>query len=514
MSDVTVTFGAKDEGLKSAISSAEKGVATLSKAFGTLGIAAAALGGAKMAFDAFKGLADYAGGISDIAAQTGMSAEATMVWGQALKNAGLDAGALGGLVNKLQRALAGVNEEGEPTNKAFERLGLNMANLRAMKPEQQMETVAAAIAAIPDPAERAAAAMELFGKSGGKALVLFTDSGALSTAREQLGDLAENLGANIATLDKLSDALNSAGEIKSLQIMAGFAKGFSGDMNTAADALNRMDLSKAGEEMGLIARGARELVAELGKLPGGSNVLSGVTKAAEVGAFGPLVQAGMAGASSLRKKGAAAIAGEAVLDGEGDPGNGFEETVKAVETANIGLGSSLSLMTDLSDISTTNLSLQDSYSSSLEGAAEQMAIGIELQNDLNEAKEREVELAKEAAEEEKKKLQDLKAQTNERLSAAKSQLSTIAGADVPAIGERGSRARAAKKAMSLEEKAAEAEAFGDTDKAKKLREKASEARKKAFGGEDKVSTTEKTLQSIDSRLETLNTKLPTPALAP
>ena len=55
------------------------------------------------------------------------------------------------------------------------RLGLKVSDLQAMTPDQQFETIAKAIAKIQDPTERAGAAMEIFGKSGGKTLALFAD---------------------------------------------------------------------------------------------------------------------------------------------------------------------------------------------------------------------------------------------------------------------------------------------------------------------------------------------------
>jgi hypothetical protein len=514
MSDVVVTFGAKDEGLNSAIKGAGKGVSALTKSFAVLGGAALAVGAVKVAFDAFKGLADYAGGIADLAAQTGMSAQATMVWGQALKNAGVGAEALGGLVNKLQRALTGVNEEGEPTNKAFERLGINMNALRAMRPDQQMDAVAAAIAAIPDPAQRAAAAIDIFGKSGGKALALFTDGGALTTARDQLGSLAENLGASIESLDKLSDAMNAAGEIKSMQIMAGFVKGFSGDLSSAADSINKADFSKFGEVLGWMASDATTLADKLLEAVDSIPLVGSALKDAYDGSNIDYV-AGPRGAQAE----AIAAADAASFKKEQEQGMGplaapAAETVTALQESNMQLGSSFNLMTDISSLSASNLSLQDSYSASLQGAAEQQAVMVDSQKALNEAKEKEVEVAKKAAEIERDKLNDLKAQTSERLQAAQSQLGRIANADVSAVGAKGSRQRAARKAMQLEEDAADAEAFGNTDKAKKLRERAGKFREKAFAGEDKTGTAEASLKAIDDGIKELNKKLPTPALAP
>jgi hypothetical protein len=514
VADVTVTLGAKDEGLSAAMKGAEKGVASLGKAFAALGVAAAAVGGAKIAFDAFKGLADYAGGISDLAAQTGMTAQATMVWGQALKNAGLGAEALGQLVNKLQKAMTGVNEQGEPTNKAFERLGINMTALRAMRPDEQMDAVAKAIAALPDPAARAATAMELFGKSGGKALALFTDGSALDTARQQLGGLAENLGANIASLDKLSDAMQAAGEIKSLQFMAGFAKGFSGDLNSAADALNKIDFSKAGTAMGVMARGAKEYAAELAKAVALVPNLPSIIDATGI------MSGGIAGkmiGDALRAKGQGAVDADAAK-AESSKRNDLwknllgkkeESPAAPIEKANMELGTSFDLMTDISSLSASNLSLQDSYSASLSGAAEQLGVMVDSQNALTAAKEKEAEAAKKSAEADKEKLKTLQSQRN---AAAQSQLERMAGADVPVIGERGARQRAAKKSLELDRQAQLAEDFGDTEKANKLRLRSSQLREK--NNLPQVESTADTLKSIDDGIRDLNLKLPTPALAP
>jgi hypothetical protein len=517
MADVTVTLGAKDEGLSGALRGVGKDIGALKTAFASLGLAAASIGAAKMAFDAFKGMADYAGQVSDLAAQTGLSAQETMVWGQALKNAGLGADALQGIMNRLQKAMTGVNEQGEPTNKAFEKLGISISALRSMTPDQQLQTVKDAIAGIPDPANRAAIAMEIFGKSGGKALSLFTDGKALDTARQQLGDLAKNLGANIESLDKLSDALNAAGELKSLQFMAGFATGFSGDMEKAADALNKMDFSKAGQEIGFMARGAKDLADQINRmLPKSGGVGDTVKAAINAAARIDPMLGGILGigdvARSLGSKGKESYDAEKAAREAQDARNKALDSMllpNALPSEPIDgtLGSSLSLMTDINSISESNLSLQDSYSASILGSAEQMSIMVDSQKNINDASEKGLKL-------EQEKLSTLKSQASERLAEAKSQLQRMAEANVPEIGARGSMARAAKKALGLEKQAQQAEDFGETDKAQRLRDKASELRGKAFGGEDKVTTLENTVTKIESTLAELAKRLPTPALSP
>lgn len=508
---MTVSLGARDDGLKAALAGAERNVATFAKSFAGLAVAAGGIAAVKGAFDAFKGFADYAGGIADLAAQTGLTSEATMVWSQALKNAGLEAGALGPLMNRLQKAMTGVNEEGEPTNKAFERLGINIGTFRALKPEQQLDTIAAAISSLPDPADRAAAAMELFGKSGGKALALFTDSGALSTAREQLGDLATNLGTSIASLDKLSDAINAAGENKGMQFMAGFAKGFAGDIDEAANSINRIDLSEAGTWAGEIAKKLKE-ASDYARII----MNTPIPKVGEmIGFLSPESQAAMAAMDEafLKAQAEKIAAGQDALAGPAEAIKKADDAMQSLaETASNlkleGLGPIVELQERGVDL-LSNQSVQLEHNLDLYDAQKTLAETL-LQTDEQRAKAAEAGAAAEA-----KRLEDLKAQSSERMNAAKNQLSTIAGADVPAVGERGSRARAARKALELEGKAAQAEAFGDTERAKGFREKAAKARGKAFGKEgDKVGTEQKVLEDIRKEMQELNRKLPTPALAP
>lgn len=74
---------------------------------------------------------------------------------------------------KLQRtlrdtdqAIAEANASMGASSGAFQRLGLDAAALKALAPEDQFMRVALAVAAIPDPMERAVLAQDMFGKAG------------------------------------------------------------------------------------------------------------------------------------------------------------------------------------------------------------------------------------------------------------------------------------------------------------------------------------------------------------
>ena len=545
MSDITVTMGAKDEGLTSAIHGINKSVETMKHALvGFVGFEVMKKG-AEMAIDAFKGLMEYAGGVKELSAQTGMSAESVMVWGQALKNAGLESSSLQMLMNRLQKAMTGVNQEGQPTNHAFERLGINLEILRSMKPEEQMEVVAKAIAGIRDPATRASIAMELFGKSGGKALSVFTESGALETARTQLGGLAENLGENVESLHKLENALKSAAEIKSLQFLAGFAKGFSGDMESAAASINKIDLSKLGESLGLHAKGAGAYADEMARATDEIGRGMGIENARKT--IGDIALASIVPFTTkiifakLRQKGQAANLEEAAArkaaaleDAAATDKNSFGILASQInpedKTIQVNTLQSLNLMgdasgeiktnfdsmtasfTDLNSIQEKNAGLEARIAGHLEGAVAQQEVMNALASTHYKTQEQIAASLAKQADYEKNILTTQKQEVTKDLSDAQKQLGIIANANVPQIGERGAIKRAVLKAKALEDKADVDEAFGDSDKAKILRSLASDLRIKAVG-RDRIKNDSQTLASIDERLKTLNDKLPTPALA-
>lgn len=209
-----------------------------------------------------KGVSDFAGRMSDLSMQTGQAVPDVILLSQAFRNAGLGSEMVGQSLNLLQKALTGVNEDGQPTAGVFERLGLSISGLKGMSAVEQLEAIAAAITKLPTPADQSRAAMEMFGRSGGRMLAILKDTSAIETARTQIGMLAKNLGASAEDLDKFSDAIGAL-DVKSQQFFAGFAKGISGDLASAAEVLNKVDLSAFGEELGRVARGAGLLAGDM-----------------------------------------------------------------------------------------------------------------------------------------------------------------------------------------------------------------------------------------------------------
>lgn len=125
---------------------------------GLIGIATAAVSaGASLLLMANSGAA-AAKELRLLNIQTGISIEML----QALGTAGGDEGFARAMIH-MQRAIRQASPE---VAAAFSRMGLSIAELRGMNPDQQLQAIFAAFPTLTDQIDRASTAMELFGRSG------------------------------------------------------------------------------------------------------------------------------------------------------------------------------------------------------------------------------------------------------------------------------------------------------------------------------------------------------------
>lgn len=219
------------------------------KAFAGLSVAAAASFAAVVA--SLKSAIDAGGELQDMMTKTGASGKGLLILEQAFKNAGLAASDVGGAIGRLQKAMAGLNEDGEPTNEAFSKLKLNLDDLIAMDPAEALEKVGAALGSVEDPAQRTATAMQLFGKSGANLLAVFNDSGAIEQAKTQLGGLTETLPGMAGDFDSVGDAFGAL-DVKVTQFGTGLAAELIPNLKDAAEWINNLDLTEYGSALGII----------------------------------------------------------------------------------------------------------------------------------------------------------------------------------------------------------------------------------------------------------------------
>ncbi len=186
--------------LSSGFAAVGRGAASLVAAVGVRGL----LEFGKQALDA-------AGGLGELAEQLGIGTDALQVWQFAAAQSGLSTEQLEAGISKLSRTIgeaAGGNKEAIDS---FKNLGIRIldagGNLRST--EDILGDIADAIAGIDDPAKRASAAVDFFGRSGQRLLPI------LSQGREglkQFEEQARRAGAvlsadQIAAADKASDAV-------------------------------------------------------------------------------------------------------------------------------------------------------------------------------------------------------------------------------------------------------------------------------------------------------------------
>ena len=148
---------------------------------------------------------------NDLSARTGIGVEALQGYSLAAKLAGVDTEAFGSAVQRLAVTI-GKATPGDNLDKSLRNINLSVAQLRGLAPEQQFSAISDAISGLPTAADRAAAAVEIFGKQGAALAPLFRE-GAESI--EDLRDRAERLGiivdeTQLSNIGEMNDAFDLA----------------------------------------------------------------------------------------------------------------------------------------------------------------------------------------------------------------------------------------------------------------------------------------------------------------
>lgn len=232
-------------GLK-AIGGAASSLKTSLLAIGTALAGAAGLGALGAAAVA---TARLGGQLSDLSARTGISARSLIVLRQAFQDAGVGAEAVGGTINRLQRTIVEAASGGGAAADALAGLGISAQSIATLAPEDQFSQVAAAISAIADPAQRSAAAMAIFGKSGAELLPLFAEGGAIQNAEKVLGNMPDVLSRNVPVLDAISDSFDRLPN-KATQLFAGILDQLGPTVQAVLEAFESIDLTGIGQKIG------------------------------------------------------------------------------------------------------------------------------------------------------------------------------------------------------------------------------------------------------------------------
>lgn len=182
---------AQDEVTKTLDKIAER-LSSFGKTTMVAGGAIAAAGAAIVApvLAAAQSWSDYAGNLEDASIRTGFAVESLSTLNLVAAEQGSSAEALSkGLVGavKFTSALASGSQQAA---KALDELGISQSSLMAANPEERFKMLADGISRIQDPAQRAAAAMKVFGKSGNELIPMLALGGdGITKMQEQFAAL-------------------------------------------------------------------------------------------------------------------------------------------------------------------------------------------------------------------------------------------------------------------------------------------------------------------------------------
>lgn len=154
--------------------------------------------------------------VGKLADRMGIATEVITGLGHAADLAGVSQEGLTGGIEKMLKSLAAAAATGKgPAAEAFKGIGLDAQALFNMKPDEAFKRIADGIAKIQNPANRAATAMAIFGKSGQSLLpLLMSGSKGIDAAIAS----AERLGLTFSRVDAFkveaaNDAMTEAGKV-------------------------------------------------------------------------------------------------------------------------------------------------------------------------------------------------------------------------------------------------------------------------------------------------------------
>jgi len=212
-----------------------------------MALAEGAMDAARAVADGFGQAIDLGGRLTDLSSRTGESAGSLLVLERAFTNTGVSADSVGTSMNKMQKFMTDAAQGGAAQSESMQRLGVTMGDLAGKTPTEQMAVFAQRISSIQDPAQRAEAAMSIFGKSGGELLPILNNfSGELQGARDQLGGMPSVMDRSAAAFDATGDSM-AAINSKIMEFAAGFLEQALPALTTFTNALGGIDAAGWGQ---------------------------------------------------------------------------------------------------------------------------------------------------------------------------------------------------------------------------------------------------------------------------
>lgn len=188
------------------------------------------------------------GALVDLSARTGVAIDNLAVLQEAFKQAGMAAEDIGPVVAKLQKNITEAGNGSLGAQAKFTQLGITLQEISGLGADAQLALIGEKISKIQDPAQRSAATMELFGKSGSKLLSVFS-AGGMDEVAKKVGSQARLLKENAGIFDSVTDNVGMIGN-KVQGFFVGLASNVVPQLANAIDDLAKIDLAPLGESLG------------------------------------------------------------------------------------------------------------------------------------------------------------------------------------------------------------------------------------------------------------------------
>ena len=152
-----------------------------------------------------KEIAKTADQIQKLSDKTGIGVEGIQELKHVAEQSGNTLEQLTGAISKMQVLMA---SDDKKFLKTLEDLNINVRELKALEPQEQFFTLAKAVASIEDPAERAEAAVRLFGRAGAEILPSITAD--IEALRKSTAGMSEDAAS---VVDAARHSLESLGSL-------------------------------------------------------------------------------------------------------------------------------------------------------------------------------------------------------------------------------------------------------------------------------------------------------------
>lgn len=239
-----VVISAVDQ-TQSAVASATKNIRSLSDViasipgFGGLAASIAAFASGAAIKTLVADTVSLAASIDDLSEKTGASVETLSGLSRLARISGTDFSVIEQGLIRLDKALAGSDDESKGAAHALSEIGLSIKKLREQDPAQSLKEIADALSGYRDGAGKTALAMDVFGKSGAGLLPILKD---LAEEERNVGKLTADQAAAAEELEKSWRRVNAAGGAWGKELVIGLIPQLASLLDLVIDVKDHVSL--------------------------------------------------------------------------------------------------------------------------------------------------------------------------------------------------------------------------------------------------------------------------------